>query len=50
MKQGDALSPVLFAIDTDEGLEKLRKGGDGCYMGNKFMVRLVYHLLIILCY
>ncbi len=37
VKQGGVLSLVLFAVYIDGLLNKLKNGGVGCYMGNKFI-------------
>ena len=42
VKQGDVLSPLLFAIYTDSLLIRLEKSGVGCHMGGHFTGSLAY--------
>ena len=44
VKQGDVLSPLLFAIYTDSLLIRLEKSGVGCHMGGHFTGSLVYYV------
>ncbi len=37
VNQGGILSPVLFDVDVDGLLNKVKNSEVGCYMGNKFM-------------
>ena len=48
VKQGGVLSPVLFTIYMDVLLERLRRSGSGCYIGNVFMGAFGYADDIIL--
>ena len=42
VKQGGVLSPLLFNIYLDVLLEKLRKCGYGCHIGNSYMGSFAY--------
>ena len=42
VKQGDILSPILFAIYTDSLLKRLEESGVGCHMGGHFTGSLAY--------
>ena len=42
VKQGGALSPLLFAIYTDSILKRLEESGVGCHMGGHFTGALAY--------
>ena len=42
VKQGGVLSPILFAIYTDELLKRLEETGVGCHMGSRFAGALAY--------
>ena len=42
VKQGGVLSPILFAIYTDDLLKRLQETGVGCHMGDHFSGALAY--------
>ena len=42
VKQGGVLSPLLFSIYMDELIERLKRSGVGCYIGNMFMGAFCY--------
>ena len=42
VRQGGVLSPLLFTVYIDELLEKLKRNGIGCYIGNHFVGALGY--------
>ena len=42
VKQGGVLSPILFAIYTDELLKRLEETGVGCHIGSRFTGALAY--------
>ena len=42
VKQGDLLSPLLFAIYTDNLLKRLEKSGVGCHLGGHCTGALAY--------
>ena len=50
VKQGDVLSPLLFAIYTDSLLIRLEKSGVGCHMGGHFTGSLAYSDYITLLF
>ena len=42
IRQGSVASPILFCVYMDELLDRLRRAGIGCWMGDKYLGTLAY--------